>query len=443
MPTLPPVLIQAVRPRLIICKKASLPMLHRFPKCARYRIGVALTVFWFAACASLHSQAAQPGETPKGTKRADGHFATVYQIRGNVVAKGADAARGSERQLRVGDPVYVGEELRSSGVGEAVLKSEDAGIVAIRPNTTMVALRFSAQDKPTDGMTLRLVVGSLRLISGWIGRTNRAGTTVVTSSATIGIRGTDHEPFVLSPEMALATASRQGTYDKVNRGETTMQVGDHALDIETGKVGFVRSASSDHRSRALLTLLLPVILDKVPGFYVPGAFDDELDQYSATADQDSALQLEQRRKLSQPVAIAACKPELIAKAWVSELDAAMERRDTKAIVDLFAPQATVRATVRDAAGKKVSISFDREEFASSTLAAMQALTDYQQRRLTLTSRFAGSAHQTRCDQVSLSSEVLEQGRQSGKPYRFESREDYELVLREGKWLAIKAQTTQK
>jgi hypothetical protein len=91
----------------------------------------------------------------------------------------------------------------------------------------------------------------------------------------------------------------------------------------------------------------------------------------------------------------------------------------------------------------VSISFDREEFASSTLAAMQALTDYQQRRLTLTSRFAGSAHQSRCDQVSLSSEVLEQGRQSGKPYRFESREDYELVLREGKWLAIKAQTTQK
>jgi hypothetical protein len=39
--------------------------------------------------------------------------------------------------------------------------------------------------------------------------------------------------------------------------------------------------------------------------------------------------------------------------------------------------------------------------------------------------------------------VIEQGRQSGKPYRFESLEEYLLELRAGKWLAIKAETTQQ
>jgi hypothetical protein len=419
-------------------------MLHRFTQCARHRGAiVALAVFGFAVGACLPVHAAPSGEVVKGTPPIERRFATVLQIRGSVAAKGSDAAPGKERQLRQGDVVYVGEELRSTSAGEAVLKTEDAGIVAIRPNTALVAVRFSAQDKPTDGMTLRLIVGSLRLISGWIGRTNRAGSTVVTNTATIGIRGTDHEPYVLSPEMALAAASNEGTYDKVNRGETTMLVGDQSLDIETGKVGFMRSSNTNQRSRALLTLLLPVLLDKVPGFYVPGAFDAELDQYSATADQESAIQLEQRRQLPQPMALAACKPSLIAKTWVAELDSAIERRDATAIVDLFAPQATVRATIRGNGGKLVSVNFNREEFASSTLTAMQSLTDYQQRRLSVVSRFAGAANQTRCDHVRVTSEVQEQGRQAGKPYRFESREDYELVWREGKWLAIKAQTTQK
>ena len=419
-------------------------MLHRFMQCARHSIAMlAVAVFGLTVGACLPVHAAPSGEAARGTPPAERRFATVQQIRGSVAAKGLDAAPGKERQLREGDVVYVGEELRSTSAGEAVLKTEDAGIVAIRPNTALVAVRFSAQDKSTDGMTLRLIVGSLRLISGWIGKTNRAGTTVVTNTATIGIRGTDHEPYVLSPEMALAAASKEGTYDKVNRGETTMLVGDQSLDIETGKVGFMRSTSGQHRSRALLTLLLPVLLDKVPDFYVPGAFDAELDQYSATADQVSALQLEQRRQTTQPMAPAACKPALIGKTWVADLDAAIVRRDATAIADMFAPQATVCATIRGNAGKTVSVNFSREEFASSTLSALESLTDYQQRRFSLTGRFAGAANQSRCDHVRVTSDVQEQGRQAGKPYRFESREDFELVWREGKWLAIKAQTTQK
>ena len=140
-------------------------------------------------------------------------FATVLRVRGEVVASGGSS--GQARQLREGDAVYVGERVRAPALAEAVLKTEDAGFIAIRPNTEFAAEHFAADDKPTDKLVVRLVTGSLRVISGWIGRTNRAGHQVVTPTATIGIRGTDHEPYVLSAELATATANREGAYDKV------------------------------------------------------------------------------------------------------------------------------------------------------------------------------------------------------------------------------------
>ncbi|MFA5123734.1 hypothetical protein, partial [Zavarzinia sp.] len=158
-----------------------------------------------------------PSHSAAATAESGKQFAAVLHIRGEVAA----SAAGTERRLREGDVVYVGERVRAAALAEAVLKTEDRGLVAIRPGTEFVAEQFAAEDKPTDGLTLRLFTGSLRVISGWIARTNRSGHKVVTPTATIGIRGTDHEPYVLSAELAAATSNREGTYDKVNRGGTT------------------------------------------------------------------------------------------------------------------------------------------------------------------------------------------------------------------------------
>ena len=48
-----------------------------------------------------------------------------------------------------------------------------------------------------------------------------------------------------------------------------------------------------------------------------------------------------------------------------------------------------------------------------------------------------------CDRIGVRSVVIEQGRQNGKPYRFESVEEYVLERRAGQWLAIRAETTQR
>jgi hypothetical protein len=376
--------------------------------------------------------AAAPAPTAEAAAPGANRFAVVWRLRGDV-----SATRGSaQRKLREGDPVYVGERVQAGSQAEAVLRTEDAGVVAVRPGTEFVAERYAAEDKPTDSLSIRLVTGSLRVISGWIARTNRSGHNIVTSSATIGIRGTDHEPYVLSPELAKATNNPEGTYDKVNRGGTTLKVGDNALDIDPGKVGFVR-APAKVRERALLTILLPVLLDKVPNFYVPGEFDPELDKLSEAADQDSQRALEQRRKGAAPA--AQCAPGKLARAWLKQLDGAIVKRDAKTIVDLFAADVAVRANVKDKDGALTGVDLSRDEMAQSTVAAMKGLSNYKQRRVTTDAAAEGDG----CTRIAVKSVVIEQGRQSGKPYRFEAVEEYVLELRAGKWLAVKAVTTQK
>lgn len=384
--------------------------------------------------AALPIQSAAAAEAAAANPDAGKRFATVLRVRGEVVATGG----GKERALREGDAVHVGERVRAPALAEAVLKTEDAGFLAIRPNTDFVAERYAAEDKPTDNFTVRLFTGSLRLVTGWLGRTNRAGSRVVTPTATIGIRGTDHEPYVLSAELAASTSNREGTYDKVNRGGTTMEVGENKLDIDAGRVGFVRAAGSKgFKERALLTILMPVLLEKVPSFYVPGEFDPELDKLSEAADQDSLRALEQRRKAPAPA--AQCVPGKLARAWLKQLDGAIVKRDAKAIVELFAADVAVRANVKDKDGVLTGVDLSRDEMAQSTVAAMKGLSNYKQRRVTTDAVAEGEG----CTRLAVKSVVIEQGRQSGKPYRFEAVEEYLLELRAGKWLAVKAVTTQK
>lgn len=383
--------------------------------------------------------AAEPraGDLPTGLR-----FGTVWRIHGEVSAKPASGV--GERKLREGDIVFVGEHLRAAATAEAVLKTADAGVIALRPGGEFVAERFAAEGKATDSMTVRIITGSLRIITGWIGRLSRANHQVVTPTATIGIRGTDHEPYVLSGEMAAATGNRAGTYDKVNRGGTTLAVGDNKVDIAPGQVGFVRDApaadESRTKTRLLMTILLPVLLDKVPNIYVPGRFDAELDRFAKTADKESQRELEKMRKGPGAAAALACNPTKLARTWLRQLDNAAQRRDAPAIIAKFAPEVTVRANVRSNDDKMTTLDLDRNELAASTIAAIKTLSEYKQRRISIE---AAPVDANDCSRLQIKSVVIEQGKQSGKPYRFESLEEYVLEQREGKWLAIQAETTQR
>lgn len=363
-------------------------------------------------------------------------FGTVWRIRGNATASAAAApAAGASapRKLAVGEPVFAGERVEADAAGEMVLRTADGGWLAVRPGASFVVERFAAEGNSNDHATLRVLVGGLRLITGWIGRLNRRDYRVLTPTAAIGIRGTDHEPYVLDASLANTLAQPEGTYDKVNRGATTLEVNGKTLNLETGSVGFAR-APKPAKTRALITLTMPVLLEKVPGFFVAGEFDAELDQLSASAEDSITRDLAERRKALP------CDAKAVAHHWLEELDRAIVRHDTPAVLQLFAPEAVVRATVRQTDGSQATLELGRDEFARSTVAAVTALTAFQQRRLTLDGQPVPGAH---CDRIQVTSTVIEQGQQNGKAYRVESTEVYELERRAGQWLATSAATTQR
>jgi len=395
-------------------------------------------LFGTIACCCLLDSPAFAGDAPLANFKANPatgqQFGVVWRIKGEVVAE--DEISQKSRPLHEGSPIYVGEHIRAAATGEAVIKTDDAGVVAVRSGAEFIPERFAAEGKKTDNMTLRLISGSLRIITGWIGKLNRGEDNVVTSTATIGIRGTDHEPYVLSSDMAESTPYKPGTYDKVNRGQTALVAGSNQVEIDPGKVGFVRQPT--FATKGLMTILMPVLLDKIPNFYVPGQFDSELDQYTQTAEAESAKQLDQ--KLKAVAATPACAPTAVAREWLRNFDRAVEKRDAPTVLALFAPDVAVRATVRTDNGGTTTLDLDRDELVQSTIAAVKGLKHYKQRRLTLD---AWQTAAPSCNRISLRSEVIEQGVQSGKPYRFESTEQYLLEQRDGKWLAIKAETTQK
>ena len=77
----------------------------------------------------------------------------------------------------------------------------------------------------------------------------------------------------------------------------------------------------------------------------------------------------------------------------------------------------------------------------STVEAISSLKNYKQRRPVIEGRTADDA--AACARIAVRSVSIEQGNQAGKPDRFESLEEYVLERRDGKWLAIKAETTQR
>jgi hypothetical protein len=376
-------------------------------------------------------------------------YAKVLRISGTVTA--VMSPPDVPRKLKVGDAVFVGERIQADAGGEALLQTGDSGYIALRPGSVFLVDQFSANKKDSDSISIQLIQGGLRLLTGWIGKLNPKGYRVATPTATIGIRGTDHEPYVVTEELAVTLAQPAGTYDKVNSGATVLEASSKSVDIDPGRVGFVRQAKSV-KSRALITLLLPVILDKVPEFFVPGMFDGELDRISSVDAAVSARPDAAREVTLQPVAAAStpliparlksgqCNASAVAKDWLARLDGALARKDTAGVLTLFATDVSIRSVVKVQSGGTTTLSISRDEFASSTNAMMKSLTDYSQSRLSTTGTTVRSGQ---CDLVLVKSTAVEQGRQDGKPYRFKSIEEYQLELKDESWVATKASTTQQ
>ncbi len=216
-------------------------------------------------------------------------------VAGAAVAQTAVAGRIDETQgdvrlydpaqnmriAKVGEVVNEGDSIVTGSDGEVHLAMADEGQIAVRPNTRLRIARYRADGGSGDTSIFALVQGALRSVTGWIGKYNAKGYAIRTPTATIGVRGTDHETMVLptgSPD------GEAGTYDKVNHGATLLSTQHGTTEVRPNQAAFV----------SLKDKAKPRLLSSVPAFYRTARLDPRFDRLHEKVRQELDTKRTQR-----------------------------------------------------------------------------------------------------------------------------------------------------
>ncbi len=175
----------------------------------------------------------------------------VELVEGDVTV--TDRAR-QPRRVAVGSTIFEGESIATGKDGELHVSMEDGGFIAVRPNTRMSIAAYRAEGDDKDRGVFSLLAGTFRSVTGWIGKYNPRSYQVRTPTATIGVRGTDHEPLVI-PEGS--TEGEPGSYDRVNVGSSYIRTQHGSVDVKPNQAGF-----APLRGRPV-----PRVLPQVPAFF--------------------------------------------------------------------------------------------------------------------------------------------------------------------------------
>jgi hypothetical protein len=125
---------------------------------------------------------------------------TVQYLSGTLSVQRPD---GSVKVLAERSSVSVGDVITTQRDSYAQLRFNDGGQVTLRPET-QVKIEAYAYDEgrpERDSFAMQLFKGGLRSLTGLIGKrsNNRNAYRMVTSTATIGIRGTDYTAIQIPP----------------------------------------------------------------------------------------------------------------------------------------------------------------------------------------------------------------------------------------------------
>ena len=158
-------------------------------------------------------------------------FGTVDDLSGSASVSGQSGVAVS---VTVGQRIYEQQTITSGADGEVHIVTEDGGIIAIRPNTVFRVDKYKAEGSSLDRIFMSLLKGSVRSITGWIGKHDHSAYRITTPTATIGIRGTDHETTVI----VNGDGDPPGTYDTVTTGSTVLKTSRGEVDVTPGKFAF-------------------------------------------------------------------------------------------------------------------------------------------------------------------------------------------------------------
>ncbi len=161
----------------------------------------------------------------------------VQFVSGNVLV--ANVA-GQTHALQKGDVIHESDTVTTAKGATVQIKMRDGGFIVIRPESQLKfdSFVFSGEEDGSEKSFFSLLKGGIRAITGLIGHLHKTSYHITTNSSTIGIRGTDHETFVVLPGSELAATLPVGTYNKVNVGETTITTDKGTISVLPNQMGF-------------------------------------------------------------------------------------------------------------------------------------------------------------------------------------------------------------
>jgi len=235
-------------------------------------------------------------------------LAAMAQVAARVVLAVGDVAalRGADRvRLAAGSDVNAGDAVVTGAQSFVQLRFSDAALVALKPDSEF---RIESFEAPAAGAgneraVFRLVRGGFRTVTGSVGAINRDRYQVLTTQATIGIRGTHYALQVCGSGECVTQGgpARAGLYGGVFDGIVSVTNPFGTADYAAGEYFFVADGEPPQRALAppdFLADRLParavaatrataeLKFASVPEFGLPPALPIPPFAYMATEDRD-------------------------------------------------------------------------------------------------------------------------------------------------------------
>jgi hypothetical protein len=164
-------------------------------------------------------EVAMQGQTSRRLAAATGALAALLacgsawaQVAGEVeFARGVGFVQTPGQQPRTlgkGLPLREGDRITTSEGASAIVKLEDGTRMTVRPNSEIVLTQYQFRENApeSNGMLLQMVRGGFRAITGLISKSSPNAAKVQTSTATIGIRGTDFDARICQTDCGRESA---------------------------------------------------------------------------------------------------------------------------------------------------------------------------------------------------------------------------------------------
>lgn len=139
----------------------------------------------------------------------------------------------SQFVLANGTVVKQGSTVETGPDSEVHIVFDDGGLLAVRQSSRIQIDQAHIAGGFSDSLTLTLLRGAMRSITGWVGKFDKNSYQLRAATATIGIRGTDHEVAII-PAGEERSGEIAGIHSWVREGGTTLTNPGGHIDVDTG-----------------------------------------------------------------------------------------------------------------------------------------------------------------------------------------------------------------